>query len=137
MGKTGAGKTSLCQSLNNLAVEYKKTQAVDFYQNSIDTPGEYMESRFYKQALIMSAADADVIAFVYDCTQDEGYIPPGFGSMFPKEIIGIITKTDLVNNRDRIELAKDRLRMAGATEIFEVNTLKSEGIDKILNYLKI
>ncbi len=37
MGKTGCGKTTLCQALNNLEIKYKKTQAIELYDNAIDT----------------------------------------------------------------------------------------------------
>lgn len=31
IGKTGCGKTTLCQKLHNMALTYKKTQAVDMF----------------------------------------------------------------------------------------------------------
>lgn len=135
IGKTGCGKTTLCQSIHRLNIEYKKTQAIELYDNSIDTPGEYIENRFYYKALIVTAADADVIALVYDCTEEESYLPPGFGSMFPKEIIGIITKVDLAKDEKDIERAQERLSLSGATKIFKVNTLQDEGIGDLVQYL--
>lgn len=135
IGKTGCGKTTLCQSIHRLNIEYKKTQAIELYDNSIDTPGEYIENRFYYKALIVTAADADVIALVYDCTEEESYLPPGFGSMFPKEIIGIITKVDLAKDEKDIERAQERLSLSGATKIFKVNTLQDEGIEDLVQYL--
>lgn len=136
IGKTGCGKTTLCQSLNKLNLQYRKTQAIELYDNSIDTPGEYIENRSLYRALIVTAADADVIALVYDCTEEEGYIPPGFGAVFPKDIIGIITKVDLAYDEQSIIKAEERLKLAGATKIFKVNTLKGEGIEELLQYLK-
>ncbi|MPQ42909.1 EutP/PduV family microcompartment system protein [Clostridium tarantellae] len=135
IGKTGCGKTTLCQKLNELEFEYKKTQAVELYDNAIDTPGEYMENRNYYNALIVTAADADVIALVYDCTSEEGYIPPAFASIFPKEVIGIITKISLAKNKEHIEIAKDKLEIAGVGRIFKVDTIQNIGIDKLLKYL--
>ena len=52
MGKTGSGKTTLCQKLDQLELKYKKTQSVELYNNAIDTPGEYMENRNLYNALI-------------------------------------------------------------------------------------
>lgn len=135
MGKTGSGKTTLCQSINNEEIKYKKTQSVEIYNNSIDTPGEYLENRFYYKALIVTAADADLIALVYDCTNEESYIPPGFASMFMKEVIGIITKIDLAESDLDIERAKKVLKDAGVTKIFEVNTVLGIGIKELIEYI--
>ena len=129
MGKTGCGKTTLCQALNNLEIKYKKTQAIELYDNAIDTPGEYMENRGYYTALIVTAADADIIALVYDC------IAPGFASMFCKEVIGIITKINLAKDKSEIEVAEERLNLAGVSKIFKVDTVDDVGIKELFNYL--
>ncbi len=135
IGKTGSGKTTLCQKLNELEIKYKKTQSVEIYDNSIDTPGEYLENRNMYSALIVTAVDADVIALVYDSTEDEGYFAPGFASMFCKDVIGIITKINKVS-KDRIELAEDRIKQAGVSKIFKVDTLDNIGVEELSNYLK-
>ncbi|MGG7077178.1 EutP/PduV family microcompartment system protein [Clostridium sardiniense] len=135
IGKTGSGKTTLCQKLNELEIKYKKTQSVEIYDNSIDTPGEYLENRNLYSALIVTAADADIIALVYDSTEDEGYFAPGFASMFCKDVIGIITKVNKVS-KDRIELAEDRIKQAGVSRIFKVDTLDDVGVEELSNYLK-
>ncbi|MGL5245245.1 MAG: EutP/PduV family microcompartment system protein [Sarcina sp.] len=135
IGKTGCGKTTLCQKLNELEIQYKKTQSVELYDNAIDTPGEYMENRNYYNALIVTAADADIIALVYDCTSDEGYIPPSFASIFPKEVIGIITKIKLAKDESQVEIAKDKLEIAGVNRIFKVDAIENIGIEELLKYL--
>jgi len=135
IGKTGSGKTTLCQKIHDLDLEYKKTQSVEIYDESIDTPGEYLENRSYYKALIVTSADADVIALVYDCTSEESYIAPGFCSMFAKECIRIVTKVDIAQNKDRIKHAKEILNEAGVSRIFEVNTLDGTGIEELIKYL--
>lgn len=135
MGKTGCGKTTLCQRLNELKVEYKKTQSIELYNNTIDTPGEYIENRGYYNALIVTAADADIIALVYDSTVDEGYFAPGFAGMFCKEGIGIITKVNLVEDKSQIDKAEERLNQAGVGKIFRVDTIDDIGIEELINYL--
>lgn len=135
MGKTGSGKTTLCQSIDNEEIKYKKTQSVEIYNKSIDTPGEYLENRFYYKALIVTAADADLIALVYDCTNEESYIPPGFASMFMKEVIGIITKIDLAESDLDIKRAEEVLEQAGAVKIFKVNTLLGTGVKELVEYI--
>ena len=56
-GKTGSGKTTLTQVLNEEFVQYKKTQSIEVCENIIDTPGEYIENRFYYKALIVASVD--------------------------------------------------------------------------------
>lgn len=135
IGKTGSGKTTLCQKIHDLDLQYKKTQSVEVYDESIDTPGEYIENRFYYKALIVTAVDADRIALVYDCTAEESYMAPGFSSMFAKETIGIITKIGLASEEWQIQRAEDELRKAGVERIFKVDTILGKGIDELVSYL--
>lgn len=135
MGKTGSGKTTLCQKIHNVELEYKKTQAIELYTHSIDTPGEYMENRSLYHALITTSADADIIALVYDPTQEENYIAPGFASIFSKEVIGIITKINRASTEEK-NRAENMLINAGVSKIFEVDTVDDVGIDNLLDYLE-
>ena len=134
MGRTGSGKTTLCQKLNDLEIKYKKTQAVELYDNAIDTPGEYMENRHFYRALIMTAVDAKLIAILADPTANDNYIPPAFAGTFAKEIIGIVTKISLAESKD-IERADRELREAGAQKIFLVDTVEEEGIWELFHYI--
>nr|WP_312213959.1 EutP/PduV family microcompartment system protein [Clostridioides sp.] len=134
MGKTGSGKTTLCQKLDELDLMYRKTQSVELYSDSIDTPGEYIENRTLYNALLTTSVDAKIIALVYDCTQEENYLAPGFASMFNKEVIGIITKITIAKQSD-IDFAIEQLTMAGASKIFKVDTIEDIGIEELRSYL--
>lgn len=135
IGKTGSGKTTLCQKLNELEIKYKKTQAVELYDHAIDTPGEYLENRHYYSALIMTAVDAEIIALIADPTAYESFIPPAFAGSFSKEVIGIITKINLVKDPADIEKVEERLKEAGVTRIFKVDTIDDVGIKELFEYL--
>lgn len=134
MGKTGSGKTTLCQKLDELDLMYRKTQSIELYNDSIDTPGEYIENRTLYNALLTTSVDAKIIALVYDCTQEENYLAPGFASMFNKEVIGIITKIAIAKQSD-IDFAIEQLNMAGASKIFKVDTIEDIGIEELRSYL--
>ncbi|WP_434797396.1 EutP/PduV family microcompartment system protein [Terrisporobacter vanillatitrophus] len=135
VGKTGSGKTTLCQKLDQMEIEYKKTQSVELYDNSIDTPGEFMENRGFYNAIITTAVDAKIIAIVYDATQEENYIAPGFASIFCKDVIGIVTKINKAT-KEQIIRACEMLEIAGTNKIFKIDTVDNMGLEPLFEYLK-
>lgn len=135
IGKTSCGKTTLTQALNQEALNYKKTQTVEITSGIIDTPGEYLENRSYYRALLVTSVDSDVIAMIQNCTEDESIFPPSFASMFSKPVIGIITKTDLCCDENKIKLAEEALRSAGVERIFKVNAFDRFGLEDLKNYI--
>lgn len=137
IGKSGCGKTTLCQRIHNKNLEYKKTQSIELFDNSIDTPGEYLENRFYYSALIISAADAEVIALVQECGDIETKLPPGFAGTFGREVIGIITKIDIDCSLESIKIIEEQMKAAGVNKIFKVSSLNNMGIESLKNYLYI
>ena len=53
IGRSGCGKTTLCQYLNHEAIRYHKTQTIQIINNTmIDTPGEYLERTNLRGALM-------------------------------------------------------------------------------------
>lgn len=135
IGKTGSGKTTLCQRLNELELKYRKTQSIELYDNAIDTPGEYIENRNLYSALMVTATDAEIIGIVYDGTEDESYIPSNFACAFCKEVIGIITKINQVGDSGKLDRAVETLRNAGVSKIFKVDTIDDVGVKDLLEYL--
>ncbi len=135
IGKTQIGKTTLIQALKQEELKYKKTQVVEFHTNIIDTPGEYMENPRYYSAIITMSFDADIIALVQDVSSEESYFPPGFGNMFNKKVIGVLTKIDMEHqNGNR---SKEKLIEAGAREIYSVSAYDNIGIDALAKLLEI
>ena len=62
IGRSTAGKTTLCQRIFNEDIRYHKTQTVTVeHEVMIDTPGDYLERRGYRGALMVTSADADII----------------------------------------------------------------------------
>ena len=139
IGKTSCGKTTLTQALNEQALNYKKTQTVEIIegiiQGIIDTPGEYIENRSYYRALIVTSVDSDVIAMIQDCSEEISIFPPSFSSMFAKPVIGIITKTDLCKDENKIKAAEEVLISAGVERIFKVSAYDRIGLEDLKNYI--
>ena len=134
--RTGCGKTTLTQKLMDEEVKYKKTQAVSYKNKIIDTPGEYVENKMYYKSLLVLSADAKVIVLVQSAIDGATLFPPKFSTMFPKkDVIGVITKTDLENAN--IERSKKFLIEAGVTEVFTIGLEDSEGLEEIKKRLVV
>lgn len=129
IGRTGSGKTTLTQKLNNEIVSYKKTQAVSYKSKIIDTPGEYVENKMFYKSLLVLSADAKTIILIQAANDEDTLFPPRFSTMFPrKDIIGIVTKADINPNTARSERI---LFEAGAKEVFKIGFDDREGLEAI------
>lgn len=131
VGSVGAGKTTLTQRLADREIEYVKTQATYREGDVFDTPGEYLDGPFHKQALQLTSAEADIILFLLAADSGECRIPPGFTSFFTKPVIGVITKTDMAE-ADDIETARALLAQTGADPIIGISAVSGDGIDDLI-----
>lgn len=136
VGPVGVGKTTLTQRLKGLDLDYYKTQAIQFYDAIIDTPGEFLQHRQYYNALTVTAAEAEVIGLLVAASDTMHTFPQGFSSLFNRPVIGIVTKIDQVADPTRIERARRQLQAAGAQEIFEISATENQGIASLEAYLQ-
>ena len=136
VGPVGVGKTTLTQRLKGLELTYYKTQAVEFHDTIIDTPGEFLQHRRYYNALNVTGAEADVIGLLVAASNQMQTFPQGFSSLFNQEVIGIVTKIDMADKEEQIEKARRQLKAAGAKEIFEISATENEGNDRLQAYLE-
>ena len=135
IGRSVAGKTTLCQYIRHEDLKYHKTQTVQVINgNMIDTPGEYLERTYLRGALTVTAADADVIVLVQQADEGGTMFPPGYSSTFAKPCIGVVTKSDLADEK-QIGDARRYLATAGAKEIFVTSSYEGTGFEELLAYL--
>lgn len=136
IGRVKSGKTTLIQALKDQDLIYRKTQSVKYYENILDTPGEYFENKVFHKTILNLSFKYDLIAFVQSSTDELSLYPPNFSKMFGhKEVIGIVTKID--EEDGNIERAEDILSKAGAQKVFRVSAKMGIGIDKIKDALII
>ena len=64
MGRSESGKTSLTQALKGEKLHYVKTQYTNTDDDTIDSPGEYAESKHFSVGLACFSFEADVVAIV-------------------------------------------------------------------------
>lgn len=134
VGNVACGKTTLCQRLNGLKQIYKKTQALEVVNQTIDTPGEYLEHRSFLQALVVTAVDTDLVLFVQDATQERFMFSPGQAAAFPVPVAGVVSKADAATEK-QCKQAKALLALAGAAPVFTVSAVTGEGMQQLIAYL--
>ena len=134
MGRSEAGKTSLTQALKGEELHYVKTQYTTTKDNTIDTPGEYAESKRFSVGLACFSFEADVVAIVQAADEPFSLFSSSSHCFILRPLIGIITKTD--SPYANIPMVRQWLINAGCERIFEVNNVTREGITELMEYLQ-
>ena len=133
MGRSEAGKTSLTQALKGEEIQYVKTQYTNTSEDTIDSPGEYAESKCFSVGLACFSFEADVVAMVQAADEPYNLFGPGGRSFILRPLIGIITKVD--SPYANIPMVRQWLINAGCERIFLINNVTREGIDELMEYL--
>ena len=136
VGSVGVGKTTLTQRLKGVDISYHKTQTVQFHDVIIDTPGEFLQHRKFYNALTVTATEADVIGLLVSASDSMRTFPQGFSSLFTKPVIGVVTKIDLVDDKESVDRAGEQLKQAGAIQVFEISATEDKGVDALREFLE-
>ena len=134
MGRSEAGKTSLTQALKGEELHYVKTQYTTTEDNTIDSPGEYAESKRFSVGLACFSFEADVVAIVQAADEPFNLFSASLRSFILRPLIGVITKID--SPYANIEMVKQWMINTGCERIFMINNTTREGIDELLEYLE-
>ena len=134
IGRSGAGKTTLTQALCGNDIEYRKTQSVERSGFTIDTPGEYAETKTLAGALAVFTYEADIVGLLISANEPYSLFGPNITSMANREVIGVVTGlTKKGANPDR---AERWLRLSGCKRIFRVDSKTGEGIPELRAFLQ-
>lgn len=133
MGRSEAGKTSLTQALRGEELHYVKTQYTSSDSDTIDSPGEYAESKCFSVGLACFSFEADVVAVVQAADEPYNLFSASLRSFILRPLIGIVTKID--SPYANIPMVRQWLINAGCERIFMINNVTREGIDELMEYL--
>lgn len=134
MGRSEAGKTSLVQALKGEELHYVKTQYTNLYDDLIDSPGEYAESKRFSVGLACFSFEADVVALVQAADEPFNLFGACLHTFILRPLIGIITKTD--SPYANVPMIRQWMINAGCDRIFTVNNVTREGVEELLEYLR-
>ena len=125
MGRSEAGKTSLTQALKGEELHYHKTQYTNSNEDTIDSPGEYAESKHFSVGLACFSFEADVVAIVQAADEPFNLFSDGSRCFLLRPLIGIITKVD--SPYANLPMVRQWMQNMGCEHIFEVNNVTREG----------
>jgi hypothetical protein len=134
MGRSEAGKTSLTQALKGEELHYVKTQYTNTNEDTIDSPGEYAESKHFSVGLACFSFESDVVAMVQAADEPFNLFGASSHCFIQRPLIGIITKVD--SPYANIPMVRQWMDNSGCERIFEVNNVTGEGISELLAYLR-
>lgn len=130
IGPIGSGKSTLTKRLLEDATPVTKTQALNYVDWIIDTPGEYSENPLFYRSLMATSLEAKVLLIIQDATKHHQMLPPNFSQGFPLIPVGVITKID--HPDADIERAKQLLKQVLPTsDIFQVSALTLAGVAEL------
>jgi ethanolamine utilization protein EutP len=136
IGNSRTGKTSLANRINSEDLEVMKSQAICYGENTIDTPGEYLESPLLHKYIISVSQDADAVLFIQSFDQPIFSFPPNFAQVFNARKVGVITKSDLEVKRNDLALLLRNFREIGLEEPYFITSSKTgEGVEELKRYL--
>ena len=130
IGKKSSGKTTLINKLTKNDCPPLKTNTLEYVKNYLDTPGDYLENKYY-YALILSAYECDLVVLVHRAGDDLSLFPAKFASILNRKTIGVITSLDVAENKETEEILSE----AGVEEIFKVSLDADEGVSEFKKYI--
>lgn len=130
IGAIGAGKSSLINALLGRNINAFKTQALDYVDWIVDTPGEYTENPYFYKSIMATALEVSHILFIQDATNQKMIFPHGFATGFTKLPIGVVTKAD--DAHAKVDQALNYLKQAIPTgPIVIASSYTGQGIMEI------
>jgi ethanolamine utilization protein EutP len=133
IGPVGAGKSTLLAALDLCGGQIKKTEALTYLDQAIDTPGEMLSIPRFYNALILNSVRARVVLFLMDSSRPIR-LPARLALALKAPVVGVVTKIDLANQGDRLKAAQ-ALHLVGVEKIFEISSLSGEGISELNDWI--
>jgi ethanolamine utilization protein EutP len=133
IGPVGAGKSTLLKALGLGRTEPRKTQALTYLGQAIDTPGEMLTLPRYFNALILNSGRARLVLFLMDGSRPTP-LPARLALALKAPVAGVVSKID-ASDPGRLAKAEEALRGAGVERIFQVSALTGVGLAVLKKWL--
>lgn len=135
MGANGVGKRTLSNLIEGEQTTNKNNLDLYYRKKTIIAPGEFLEQTWLNNALIMVSQNQAYINLFLINSLDNSYYPPAFANSFTKRNIGVITKIDLMDEKN----CKKSYQMAedlGLDQIVAISNKTQDGFEKLIEIIK-
>lgn len=135
MGAKGVGKRTLSNLIEGEQTTNKNNLDLYYRKKTIIAPGEFLEQTWLNNALIMVSQNQAYINLFLINSLDNSYYPPAFANSFTKRNIGVITKIDLMdekNYKKSYQMAED----LGLDQIVAISNKTKDGLEKLIEIIK-
>ena len=132
VGPVGSGKSTLLKAVlpqSRATGPVRKTEAISYLDQAIDTPGEMVTIPHFYNALILNSVRAGLILFLMDASRPS-QLPPRLALAMKAPVLGVISKIDLADDNGRMR-ARAALSDAGVPESIEVSVTTGEGLEEL------
>lgn len=133
IGPVGAGKSTLLRTLEMCDGAVKKTEAMIYMDQAIDTPGEMITIPHFYNALILNSVRARLILFLMDASRP-CQLPARLALALKAPVLGVISKIDLATE-DGLYKARSALTGAGVKTIVEISSVTGQGLDELNKWI--
>lgn len=138
IGPVGAGKSTLLAALGLGDREQgsgpaRKTEAITYMSQAIDTPGEMITIPHFFNALLLNSSRAGLVLFLMDGNKPS-QLPARLALAMKAPVVGVISKIDLADE-EKLAKARNSLTGAGVKKIYDVSSVSGEGLEELKNGL--
>jgi Ethanolamine utilization protein len=133
IGPVGAGKSTLLRALELCDGVVKKTEAMVYMDQAIDTPGEMITIPHFYNALILNSVRARLVLFLMDASRPT-QLPSRLALTLRAPVLGLISKIDLATE-DNLRKARAALTGAGVKNIVEISSVTGQGLDELNKWI--
>lgn len=135
VGLENSGKSTLCDYIENEKSKRVNTQDLRYRKKTLEVPSSYLENTWMNNIIIMLAQNQGKgNIFLLDGARIKSMYSPAYAKAFTKPTIGVVTKSDLLEEKGRLK-AKKILEEVVCDKIIFLSFVTNEGINELSDWL--
>lgn len=136
VGLKNSGKTSICDYIEGVNSKSYNRQDLLYRDKTLEIPASYVENTWMNNIIIMLAQNqGKANLFLLDGENLNSMYSPGYTKAFTKASLGIVTKSDLLDEEKRFQ-AERVMKAIGCNKVIFTSFVTFEGLQELSNWLE-